>query len=306
MGKRYELTTHESGNQFRIRALVDCPACKVKAGEYGGLIDSETNLKQDGIGWVDYKSKVLGKSVVGNAYITGVSTVKGSSTILEGIISNSTIVDSVLLKNVKVSISELNNCEFYEPCKILLSQLTNVQVFGESEISETNWYSKRRAILPECVLEQVTIRNESADVREKLVMKDVQGWADVIWSDEEATLQHIRFVCDLDELRINRPAVFLPKKIHNTTVQLLGDAELPIGVDVLTLHLYDVLIQGSVTLSGDYQGLYASTIQDNASIKMTGTAQYLEMKEFSRIELDTEKQHGIQELELSGDMIYVV
>lgn len=63
--KKYELTDIRDGNLRRIRALRDIPvprhdmsAQKIVAGNYGGWIESEENLSQDGDCWIDINATV--------------------------------------------------------------------------------------------------------------------------------------------------------------------------------------------------------------------------------------------------------
>lgn len=70
--KKYELTSqvveHNGLVLHRIRALKDFGS--IKAGEFGGWIESEENLSQDGTAWVFDNAKVSGKAMVsGNAEI---------------------------------------------------------------------------------------------------------------------------------------------------------------------------------------------------------------------------------------------
>ena len=60
--KKYELTDEsilvEGRRLYRIRALIDIPAHKVKAGDFGGYIESEEALSQYGTCWVGRNAKV--------------------------------------------------------------------------------------------------------------------------------------------------------------------------------------------------------------------------------------------------------
>lgn len=77
--KKYELTDIRDGNLRRIRALRDIPvprhdmsAQKIVAGNYGGWIESEENLSQDGDCWIDINATVCEHArVSGNAHIQG-------------------------------------------------------------------------------------------------------------------------------------------------------------------------------------------------------------------------------------------
>ncbi len=69
MIRKYEITyiQHPRNPQlFRIRALRDIPRVNVKAGDFGGFVQSESNLSQEGDCWIGDNA-----CVYGDAYISG-------------------------------------------------------------------------------------------------------------------------------------------------------------------------------------------------------------------------------------------
>lgn len=66
--RKYELTNEtkkvDGATLHRIRALVDIPACGVKAGDAGGWIEAEQNLSQVGNAWVFGKARVFGDAQI--------------------------------------------------------------------------------------------------------------------------------------------------------------------------------------------------------------------------------------------------
>ena len=93
-GKKYELTgircpnrLRTSANVQRIRALRDInnPGMPlIKAGDLGGFVESEANLRQDGECWVAADAVVAAQAKVSdNALVTGEAYV-GSSAVVEG------------------------------------------------------------------------------------------------------------------------------------------------------------------------------------------------------------------------------
>ncbi len=73
--KKFELTSEFITNifgtkLFRIKALVEFG--NVKKGEFGGYVEKEENLSQDGNAWVCGNAKVCGDAkVYGNAWVYG-------------------------------------------------------------------------------------------------------------------------------------------------------------------------------------------------------------------------------------------
>lgn len=76
--KKYELTgeTKEIGGVtlHRIRALIDIPEHDVKAGDFGGWVEAETNLSQNGAAWVADSALVMD-----SARVTGKARVMDSA-----------------------------------------------------------------------------------------------------------------------------------------------------------------------------------------------------------------------------------
>jgi hypothetical protein len=80
--KRYEFTgetiQYHGKTLHRIRALVNINLL-TDAGDLGGYIESETNLPQDGTGWVGGTAKVFDNAVVLSGTVAGDAKVYGNS-----------------------------------------------------------------------------------------------------------------------------------------------------------------------------------------------------------------------------------
>ena len=95
--KKYELTnisyvSSDGSTLYRIRALIDIPYFRVKAGDLGGFIQSEKNLSHEGNCWVKNNSLVCQDAVVqDNACIydyvevCGKAIVKGNSSLYDNV-----------------------------------------------------------------------------------------------------------------------------------------------------------------------------------------------------------------------------
>ena len=88
---------------FKIRATKDFG--DVKAGDFGGFVQNESNLSQEGDCWVYDEAKVYDGAVVkGNAKICNKTRVKEKSKVNgEVIIKNSSITESVVIGNSIIS-----------------------------------------------------------------------------------------------------------------------------------------------------------------------------------------------------------
>lgn len=102
--KKYELT--KEGKYYRITALRDFG--RVKAGDIGGLVESEDNLSQEGGCWVDKTSCAIENSrVLGESYcesgsiISGRAILKNSPKVCDG----SLITDDCVIYGGKIKCS---------------------------------------------------------------------------------------------------------------------------------------------------------------------------------------------------------
>ena len=78
---KYELTDETNGSGLRrIRALRDIPRCGVKEGDFGGWVESEGNLTQEGDCWVFGIARVGGNArVFDNAQVSGTALIYGDA-----------------------------------------------------------------------------------------------------------------------------------------------------------------------------------------------------------------------------------
>ena len=123
MTRKYELTTdeentiHEEGHTLhRIRALIDIPEKDVEAGDLGGFVETEENLSQKGLCWIDRDAMVYGDAVVkGNSYITG---------------------DSKIYEYAEVDDSYIESCRLYGQAEIYYSDLLSIDAGDMAYIQE--------------------------------------------------------------------------------------------------------------------------------------------------------------------------
>ena len=103
--KKYELTDEtkefDGKTLYRIRALIDFGL--VKAGDFGGWIEKEENLSQEGRCWVyDNACVYENASVFENAYVSGNAKVFGNANVFD----NACVCDNTrVCENMRVSYS---------------------------------------------------------------------------------------------------------------------------------------------------------------------------------------------------------
>ncbi|AJD93229.1 hypothetical protein JMA_39110 (plasmid) [Jeotgalibacillus malaysiensis] len=120
--KKYEmLRVNSKPNLYLIKALIDIPKWDVEKGETGGMIEHEGNLSQDGDGWI-------GKG----------SFVKGSSSVINGLVSGqSSLLEAVILKNGVVRGTKLKGNILIDG-SILFD---NSEIYGDSSFSGRGFIS---------------------------------------------------------------------------------------------------------------------------------------------------------------------
>lgn len=104
--KKYVLTTEVNERGHRIVALRDIPRHGVKAGDFGGFIESEKNLSQEGDAWVGDDASVYNSAyVIDNACVSGHSEVYGYSCVGENahVFGNAKVSDYTIIRdNAKI------------------------------------------------------------------------------------------------------------------------------------------------------------------------------------------------------------
>ena len=148
--KKYELTSevieYQGHTLHRIKALKDFGS--IKAGEFGGWIESEENLSQDGNAWIDDEAmvfanaKVFGDArifgdakVFGNANISGNAKVFGNAYVFDyanvfdyaRVYNYATIYDNATI---------YNNAEVYDYAEVYenANVCENAKVYGSTRI----------------------------------------------------------------------------------------------------------------------------------------------------------------------------
>ena len=159
--KKFELTTDKIKSNgvtlHRIKALIDFG--DVKAGEWGGYVEKETNLSQYGGAWVYTHAQVFGNAwvsdnacvcgnalVYGNAWLSGKALVYGNTQVFgearvyenAQVFGNARIFgDSLVYGNARVSDNALvcGNAEVYDDALVC----GNAEVYDDAEVYGNAW-----------------------------------------------------------------------------------------------------------------------------------------------------------------------
>ena len=79
-GIEYEVKRIKALKDFQPPTMLD----EVNIGDYGGWIESENNLSQDGLCWVDEEAVVIGNAIVkDNAYVCGKALIRDNAVICD-------------------------------------------------------------------------------------------------------------------------------------------------------------------------------------------------------------------------------
>lgn len=142
--KRYSMTKVPRTTFSRITALVDMPEHGVKAGDIGGLIESEFNLPQDGTGWVDDSSSVSDLCQVKAGLICDSSNLEENVIVEGGKIEDSFVTGNLVISGDTV----IKDCEIMtatvRQSEIKSSSLENIKNIYECHIEESKICSRRR------------------------------------------------------------------------------------------------------------------------------------------------------------------
>lgn len=123
MEKKYEILKNEKidgedHNLYRIKALKDMSLSKVKKGDIGGFIESESNLSHEGECWIYDDSQVFGKSEIKDNV-----RIKDRSKIKDSIIIGSSLIIAAQLDKCKIEDSMIGRTCYAYGSKIKKSRL---------------------------------------------------------------------------------------------------------------------------------------------------------------------------------------
>lgn len=306
--KRYELVETLDEGLYRIRALVDIPRLDVKSGDFGGLVEGEQNLSQEGKGWIHYDSKVTGESVVVDAVLYKRCVVTGKSRLEKGSYEDSMIHESVFYKTATVKESSIGGCIFKDS-RVLIDEAELENVTCDTVVFtaiKSRWISEERTTVKNTYfrIEDSDIDCVDAFIKDRFKAKKFSGRIDVIHSSTTVDIMHVYCPVDMKRITFARPVRLTLPPLFNEQVVLHGA---PGGSITITtsdeLRLFDVIIKGSVSLEGKDLSIITSRLIDYAHINMSGLLERVELSEMSSILSDNESKHYIKGVTLTGDTV---
>lgn len=147
MGEKYELTDetieYKGRTLYRIKALVDIPG-RVEAGELGGWVESEENLKHEGFCWVYDNAKVYGSAeVFGDSRVSGNAEVYGDAWIYDNaeVYGDAFVYESAWVHgnaDVYGSAEVYGNADLFGHARICgsASVCSNAEIFGYAKVCD--------------------------------------------------------------------------------------------------------------------------------------------------------------------------
>lgn len=306
--KRYELVNTQDEGVYRIRALVDMPILEVKSGELGGLVNGEKNLSQEGKGWIHYHSKVLGEAVVVDAVLYKRCVVTGNSRLEKGAYEESMIHDSVFYKTATVKESSIGGCIFKDSrVQIEEAELENVTcdtvVFT---VIKSRWISEERTTIKNTyfIIKDSDIDCVDAFIDDRFKAIKFSGRIDVIHSSTNVDIQHVYCPVDMKRITFARPIRFHHTPLYRGEVVLHGAIGSRITITTSDeIRLYDVNIQGSVSIEGKDLSIITSRLKDYAHINMSGRLERVDLSDMSAISSENQYKHCIKDITLTGDTV---
>lgn len=317
MEKTYELLKEPSKPFYRIRALIDIPHWGVKAGDLGGLVESEECLSQDGTSWIDETSQVeknvrikrwvyVGeKTCIGGKVTIESTRIYDSSIDMDGIlnctmIKSSRLYDAIeIIRDITVEDSELRNSTCYGNGTIKGSRLEGVAIEGFLTIEESKVIAKKKLTVDGTTdWKDANVLIEAGSVGGKSVMHNVTLQFDSLRAYNSFKLEHVVTKGDLRKIRLLDSPDY-----PNFIIEIIGEEGNPIIIEGKSIGVQASTIRGNVHLQGDLL-IQDSDIRDYVSISMDGTIENCSFSEMASVNQPMGRKQALMNLKLSGEDVY--
>lgn len=298
--KKYEMARINSNPELHIiRALVDIPKYGVKKGDYGGFIESEKNLSQDGEGWIEKGSFVKGRSYVTNGYVSGSSSLLADVELKNGRVDGSELEGWILIDgDILIEKSEVYSTSTFSGEGVIKDSVivngcfygkfnavdTRIEAedecsFGGNTTCDNATIDVHSAYIPnDCTLKHVRIRTAHMESNQDFTFEyiDVDNETNVIIGEDAGQSNGRSIMCGTDaEKVVVRGEGF---KLHNS--KITGSPTI-----TGTVVVKNSTISGMPTIEMRYGKITNSTIDECAIIK--STSMYVKEIKGKRIDSDT-------------------
>lgn len=279
--RRYSMNEVSRTKFSRITALVDMPEHGVKAGDMGGIIESEFNLPQDGTGWIDDSSSISELCQVKAGLVCESSNLEGN-VIIEG----GRIEDSFMIGNLVVSGDTLiKDCEIFtipfSQSKIESSVLESVNTKGECHIEQSKIRAARRfttektlTVVKSDVYINIGKAKSLSLINSSLRTKRLTAFEPLHLENGIIEAERRLFISDESHSLSNKDAKTMIKGFAENPIEIKGEnikltnSNLLDAVKVTgDIHLYDSTISGSATLEMKKADIFDSTISELATVR---------------------------------------
>lgn len=305
--QKYCLHRRDDKGLFQIQALRDIPEHGVKAGAFGGYVHSEKNLSQNGDGWIGEDSYVLDEAFVENGLVQGGSSVVDNAKILGGFIYDSKILGfSVVEGDATVDNSSLSDVEVGSNVQIINSTMKNV--FLNPKDFDTQLYLNvfLQVLVPSCIKSKqhwsnVSVSYNNLYIDDNLILRDSTLYGSRFEVLENTHIEYVETEKDWE-----KATSLLIGKNHprNKTILKGNSKKEPLKLSGDRLNITWCSISGMISIVGNIIMKYC-TITDYASIKMSGSITDAHLSGCSCIDLNVNRQNTINNVQLSGDEVYV-
>lgn len=287
-----------------ICALIDIPEQGVKAGDVGGWLEFDSNLSHEGNCWVHKDSQVCGTSIVkDNATVSGASMIQGDSRIEKDaeVKSGSTVVDSIILDNVKLCSTTVYKSKFSGTGSVTVTKgfLNNTMVISNHKVRGSGNFLWGSISIKNCTFKgnasPLLIENTEG---EALILQDVS--LSFIGDDERHAITGHGYIKNLFGEAVIRIALKSKMEIENVLLQgktcfytldgtkkylVKGESDKKLVVfDSGIFAFKNPKIMGQAFFKGNIRA-HALTAKDFSSIRNEDTPRWLHIKNVEITEL---------------------
>lgn len=306
---KYEMFDMEDGsNLYRIRAIRDIPLWGVKAGDFGGLIESECNLLTFGDAWIGKDAKVTGNARIHFGHVNGTSHVFGDVLLRRGIITDSIVCgDADIDGDFLFLNSNIINGEFLGAGTMVDSALENVSLvplhYDAFALDNVHVVSKEpfRAQGKQ-IWSDVSLNVNGGQVTQALEMRDSELNIELFQIFQKTEIAYISANNLSLRLTTGRHYASLDPIEEVIVMKGLSKTE-PLTITADYVTVYSSIIEGNLSLAGILH-IEDSTILDYASIDYFGLLENVKVSELALLKSIGRNYTSLKDTEITGDAVY--